>query len=68
MSETVRNPDKVNLNDLARAVTLEEGGKVSLPIGQVREVLRLVLRRLATDYTEAAVLATLRRVRRKAAQ
>lgn len=33
----------MNLNDLAKEVTELEGGKVSLPIGQVKEVLRIAL-------------------------
>lgn len=39
---------KINQNKLAHIVTLEEGGKVSLPIGQVKEVQRLTLEWLAT--------------------
>ena len=37
----------VDLNRLARDITLKEGKKVSLPIGQVKEVMRLVLEELA---------------------
>jgi hypothetical protein len=36
----------VNLNDFAVKITQQEGKKVSLPIGQVKEVLRLVLKEL----------------------
>lgn len=32
----------MNGNELARRITLKEGKKVSLPIGQVKEVIRLV--------------------------
>lgn len=37
----------VNLNRLARTITRQEGGKVSLPIGQVKECLRLTFQHLA---------------------
>lgn len=32
---------KINLNTVAKTITLLEGKKVSLPIGQVKEVIRL---------------------------
>ena len=37
----------VNLNDLAKKITLAEGGKENLSIAQVKEVLRLTLVELA---------------------
>jgi predicted DNA-binding antitoxin AbrB/MazE fold protein len=37
----------VNLNDLARKITLREGGKVNLSIAQVKEVMRLLLIEMA---------------------
>ena len=37
----------VNLNDLAKRVTLAEGKKINLSIGQVKEVIRLTLIELA---------------------
>jgi hypothetical protein len=37
----------VNLNMLARDVALIEGGKVSLSIAQVKEVMRILLEALA---------------------
>ena len=39
---------KINRNDQATRITKAEGGKVSLPIGQVKEVQRLTLEWLAT--------------------
>jgi predicted DNA-binding antitoxin AbrB/MazE fold protein len=43
----------VNLNELAREVTLAEGGKVNLSIAQVKEVIKLTLKELAKyDYEE----------------
>jgi predicted DNA-binding antitoxin AbrB/MazE fold protein len=53
----------MNLNDLAKTITLKEGKKVSLPISQVKEVLRLVLKELAAK-DPADVEATLKRYRR----
>jgi hypothetical protein len=41
------DPMSINLNEVARTLTLQEGKKVSLPIGQVKEVMRLTLRWLA---------------------
>lgn len=38
-----------NMNELAIAVTLDEGHKVSLSIAQVKEVLRIVSIRLVLD-------------------
>lgn len=36
-----------NLNELARRITQREGGKVNLPIAQVKEVLGIALELLA---------------------
>jgi len=38
----------LNLNELAREITLEEGGKQQISIAQVKEVMRLVFEKLAT--------------------
>ena len=40
---------KINENDLAKAVTALEGGKVNLPIGQVKEVIRCLKERLQQE-------------------
>lgn len=37
---------KVNMNTLARTITKIEGGKVNLPIGQVKEVMGITIRAL----------------------
>jgi len=42
----------INLNDFARKITLEEGGKQSLSIAQVKEVIRLTLVELANADAE----------------
>ncbi len=41
---------RINLNKLAQTITANEGGKVSLPIGQVKEVLRLSLAELRREW------------------
>ena len=46
----------MNLNDFAKKLTLAEGKKVSLPIGQVKEVLRL-----ANTMTDGALYAAVRK-------
>lgn len=44
----------MNLNEFASLVTAKEGGKHPLPIGQVKEVMRIVLFELANmPLTEA---------------
>jgi predicted DNA-binding antitoxin AbrB/MazE fold protein len=53
---------KLNLNEIATAITLQEGKKVSLPIGQVKEVMRLTLRWMASLSSEQ-VETVLRRYR-----
>jgi len=43
----------MNLNDFARDITLQEGLKKSINIGQVKEVIKLVFIKLAEmDYLE----------------
>lgn len=47
----------VNLNDLAKSVTLKEGKKLSLSIAQVKEVLKIILELLAKmTYGEVSEL------------
>ncbi|KKL61008.1 hypothetical protein LCGC14_2199610 [marine sediment metagenome] len=53
---------KTNLNDMARRITLKEGGKVNLPIAQVKEVMKLTFEELA-DMPIAMVAHILKRYR-----
>jgi hypothetical protein len=54
----------MNLNELAREVTRQEGGKVNLSIAQVKEVMRILITELANaDLRD--VVATLRRYKGK---
>ena len=39
----------INLNKLARRVTLKEGGKQEISIAQVKEVMKLVFQELAQE-------------------
>lgn len=50
---------RLDLNKLAREITLKEGKKISLPIGQVKEVVRLTLERLAEE-PDKVILGTVR--------
>ena len=38
----------INLNDLATEITEAEGGSISLGIGQVKEVMSLLFKKLAS--------------------
>ena len=39
----------VNLNDLARVITLREAGKQEISIAQVKEVLKITMEELAKE-------------------
>jgi len=54
----------MNLNDLAKEITLQEGKKISLPIGQVKEVMKILLTELAA-IEEVEAIAVIRRYRKK---
>ena len=41
---------KINLNVMAKHITLEEGGKKSLSIAQVKEVMKLTLEYLRQEW------------------
>ncbi len=51
---------KINLNQLAKDITLMEGGKVNLSIAQVKEVMKLLFEEL-NDYYPSAVLEVIER-------
>lgn len=46
----------INLNDLATRITKQEGGAVSLSIGQVKEVIHLTLEELASRDIDEVIL------------
>ena len=46
---------RINLNHMARDITLKEGGKVSLSIAQVKEVMKIFLEELAKKSTVEVV-------------
>ena len=54
----------VNLNNLAKTVVLREGKKVSLSIGQCKEVMRILLEELAKEDL-TVVERVLRRYKKK---
>jgi hypothetical protein len=43
------------MNDFAKLITLREGKKISLPIGQVKEVIRLVMEELRVQSDEGII-------------
>ncbi len=51
---------RLNMNSFARAVTLQEGKRKQISIGQVKEVIRLTLVRLA-QLSDEQIVATVRR-------
>jgi hypothetical protein len=47
---------RINLNKLAREVTLKESGKRNLNIGDIKEVQKLTFEELINNYSEADIL------------
>ena len=43
---------KINENKLAKDIAEEEGGELNLGIAQVKEVQKLILDKLANEWTE----------------
>ena len=56
---------KVDGNKLAKQVTKIEGGKVNLPIAQVKEVLPVVAEELISCHTGGEILTFLERIAAK---
>ncbi|MHA1700701.1 MAG: hypothetical protein ACTSWK_00390 [Promethearchaeota archaeon] len=52
---------KINLNKLAKEVTLLEGGKINMSIGQVKEVMKIIFTLLANGYSAAQIMEVLER-------
>jgi hypothetical protein len=52
---------KINMNELAKEITLAEGKKVNLSIAQVKEVLKITLD-ILDDYYPSEVLDLIERV------
>jgi len=50
----------MNLNEIAKNITLKEGKKVSLPIGQVKEVIKLFIEEME-KYTPDDIIKTMQR-------
>jgi len=53
----------MNLNEMARDITLREGGKISISIAQVKEIMKIFLQELA-DYSDDEILVVIDRYRR----
>ncbi len=43
---------KINLNDMAKVIALDEGGKESVSIAQVKEIIKLTLEYLADEWDD----------------
>lgn len=56
---------RVNMNDVARDVTLAEGGSVEISIAQVKEVLKEFLILVGRQYSDYEILELVNRYRRK---
>lgn len=52
---------RINLNKLAREITLEEGKKRQINIAQVKEVLKIFLIKMASDYTPSEIMEMIER-------
>lgn len=52
----------INQNNLSRVITLREGKKVNLSIGQVKEVMKITFEELCR-YDDAVVLRLMNRYR-----
>lgn len=54
---------RINLNSLAKEITLKEGKKRELNIGDVKEVLRLTLESLS-NYSDEDIIKLIKRYRK----
>ena len=52
----------MNLNEFARTIALQEGGKINLSIAQVKEVIRLTFCRMYQFCGGEEILETIKRV------
>jgi len=43
---------KINLNSMAKVITLNEGGKENVSIAQVKEIIKLTLEYLADEWDD----------------
>jgi len=54
----------MNLNELAKQITLREGKKVSISIAQVKEVLSITLEELG-KYSDDEIMRTIKAYRKQ---
>lgn len=57
--------EKINVHNLAIDVANEEGKEVSLPIGQIKEVISITLRKLS-KYNDDEILEVISRYKQPA--
>lgn len=56
---------RINMNEMAKDITLLEGKKIQLPIGQVKEVLRCFLQYCARNFEPSQIVELLSRYKRR---
>ena len=56
---------RINMNEVAKKVTLMEGKKIQLPIGQVKEVLKCFLQYCSKNFDSVQVVDLLNRYKGK---
>jgi hypothetical protein len=54
--------EKINMNDFAISVSLDEGKKESVNIAQIKEVISITMRKLG-EHTDAEIIEVINRYR-----
>lgn len=54
---------RINLNEMAKTITLKESGKKEISIGQVKEVLKLTLQELG-KFEDSQIIKVIDRYRK----
>ena len=54
--------DRINMNEFAVGVALEEDGEVEINIAEIKQILRITMEKLG-DFSEAQILELVERYR-----
>ena len=54
--------DRINMNEFAVSVALEEDGEVEINIAEIKQILRITMEKLG-DFSEAQILELVERYR-----
>ena len=54
--------NKINMNEFAKSVTMEEGGRVNLSIAQVKEVISIFCEEITDNYSDSDVIFNITRI------